>query len=131
MVPRLPAETRLHTRVNPQDPTERLRQMETIRNRVASRIKVAQVRQKRCYDHHWNPTREFAPGDLVLVRRKAVKRGIPPKLQPCYIGLFEVSRRLTETTYEVQDLAWNRTPTRLTVFPALSPHWEEISWEFK
>lgn len=49
---------------------------------------------------------------------EATRKEIPKQLQPRYIGSFVINRRISETTYEVQDLACNRTMDRMFVFPA-------------
>ena len=53
-----------------------------------------------------------------MVRRKATKKGIPKKLQPRYVGPFEVVRQLSATTYEVRELPGNRARGRFCLFPA-------------
>lgn len=115
ILPRLPVEAMLPELPEGDDEESRRRSMER-RREVAARIHSAQQRQKENYDRRRVPAQVFDPGYLVLVRRKATKRGIPKKLQPRYVGPFEIERRSSATTYVVRDLQCNRSRTRFCVF---------------
>lgn len=84
--------------------------MEHGRRDVVARIQKAQLSQKRYYDRRRGPVQVFDLGELVVVRRKETKPGIPKKLQPRYVGPFEVVRQLSATTYEVEEGAGPQEP---------------------
>ena len=53
-----------------------------------------------------------------MVRRLALKRGVPRKFQKRYAGPYEVFRRVSSTTYQVADLRHKRTSEYFLVFSA-------------
>ena len=118
LLPRLPVEALLPQVPDPEAGEGRDEQMERLRASMAARSQAAQQRQKANYDRRRLPTQAFSTGDLVVVRRKATKKGIPKKLQPRYVGPFEIARQLSATTYEVRDLPGNRARGRFCLFPA-------------
>lgn len=96
----------------------RMQRVLRARGEVSDRIFAAQQQQKQQYDRRRQPAMDFQPGDLVLVRRRRTKKGIPRKFQPNFIGPFEIRRRLGHGSVEVGDLACNRTPGRHRIFTA-------------
>ena len=65
------------------------------REEVRDRIFRAQTRQKEQYDRRHRGDAEFHDGELVLVRRLVVKRGVPAKFQRRYIGPYIIYRRVS------------------------------------
>lgn len=119
VLPVLPIETRF-PRPPPavEQPAVRDRVRTEVRQITSRRIRAAQQKQKEYYDSRRSMAQEFLPGELVVVRRHATKKGIPKKLQPRYIGPFEILQKLSATTYQVGDLECNRTSGRWWVFSA-------------
>ena len=119
ITPVLPVEARF-----PWPPSEssqnRLANLATNRQLVKHRILKAHQAHKKFYDRRRSPALVFAPGDLVLVRRKRTRKGIPKKLQPRYLGPYEVRRQLSATTYEVGDLPCHQSRRRFHLFAAHS-----------
>ena len=116
--PVLPIDALVPVPPEPNAYANRVEELQATRGEVAERIRLAQQRQKLYYDRRRGPTQVFDPGDLVIVRRKAAKRGIPRKLQPRYVGPFEIVRQLSATTYEVRNLPQNWSRGRIHFFPA-------------
>ena len=115
IAPRLPRENFFPW---PEETRDRRERSMKAREKAASRLVKAQARQKRNYDKRRRKETPFEPGDLVLVKRKRKKKGIPRKFQPNYIGPFQILRRLTRGSYEVSDLPCNSTPNRCWIFTA-------------
>ena len=97
---------------------ERNGRRKDVRQRIGERIGKAQQAQKAFYDRRRRPAREYEEGELVLVRRLALKRGVPRKFQKRYAGPYEVFRRVSSTTYQVADLRHKRTSEYFLVFSA-------------
>jgi RNase H-like domain found in reverse transcriptase/Reverse transcriptase (RNA-dependent DNA polymerase)/Integrase zinc binding domain/Integrase core domain len=106
--PVLPIEARLPKVIERSEGERKSRQVE-MRKRVEERIAKAQKVQKENYDRRRRAAPDYHEGDLVLVRRLALKRGVPRKFQMKYAGPYEVFRRVSPTTYQVADLKHKRT----------------------
>ena len=119
-LPRLPIEARFPFMDESIVQESREETRRNLRNAVGAKIISSHIRQKKWYDIRRSPTQVFKKGDFVLVRRVATKKGAPRKLQPRFIGPFKILRTLSATTYEVGDLACNRTATQVRVFSAHS-----------
>ena len=94
------------------------RQVWDAREGVRDRILRAQAKQKEQYDRQHRGDAEFRDGELVLVRRLAVKRGVPAKFQRRYVGPYVIYRRVSPVSYQVADLPCNRGPNRFVIFSA-------------
>jgi len=53
-------------------------------------LTIARQKSAKSVQHRRNPKIKFEIGDLVAYRREAVHRNTSKKLQPIWIGLFEV-----------------------------------------
>ena len=115
--PVLPIEARLPHVMELSEGERTSRQVE-MRKRVAERIAKAQRIQKESYDRRRRDAPEYREGDLVLVRRLALKRRVPRKFQMKYAGPYEVFRRVSPTTYQVADLKHKRTGEFFFIFSA-------------
>ena len=51
----------------------------------------------------------FVPGDLVWLWSPVGEQGVAPKFHEPWTGLYTVTKRLSDTTYEIQDQAKKNT----------------------
>ena len=65
-------------------------------------------RSKSNYDKYRKPDPIFHPGDLVLVARHRRANGRTKKLNPRFIGPYQVAKRVSSICYLVEDLPYNR-----------------------
>ena len=69
-----------------------------------SKLQLAHKRQKDYYDRRtWGE--RFKPGDSVWLWSPAVKKGIAPKFYEPWTGPYKVTKRLSDVTYEILDVA--------------------------
>lgn len=80
---------------------------------VAKRIGAAQAKQKEFYDRRRKQTISLGPGDLVVMRQKATKRGVVKKLQPRFFGPFRVVEARKSNTFLLEDLPSSRARRRV------------------
>ncbi|XP_057376543.1 uncharacterized protein LOC130697744 [Daphnia carinata] len=78
------------------------------RSSARLRIVEKQRKSKERTDRVRRPEPEFLQGDLVLVRRKPRKKNSTKKFLPKFVGPFQVVRKLSQTTYLVEDLPAQR-----------------------
>ena len=67
-----------------------------------------QKRMKKYEDGHRKPERTYQQGDLVLVTRKRVQVDKTKKFICRSVGSYQVVKRIGRTTYQVEDLPYNR-----------------------
>ncbi|XP_057380292.1 uncharacterized protein LOC130702681 [Daphnia carinata] len=79
-----------------------------LRTSVRLRILKKQRKVKERVDRTRRPEPELRRGDLVLVRRKPRKKNATKTFLPKFVGPFQVVRKVSETTYLVEDLPANR-----------------------
>ena len=102
ILPVLPVEGILPCEVELVGEGERIEFRTQIQGQVRRRIVAAQVKQKKYYDQRRRPTLSVLPGDLVVMRRKATKRGLPKKLLPRFVGPFRVVEVLGSNTFKLR-----------------------------
>ena len=78
------------------------------------------MKQKKYYDRRRRPTLSVLAGDLVVMLRKATKRGLPKKLLPRFVGPFRVVEVLGSNTYKLADLPGGSARKRVEEFKAHS-----------
>ena len=112
-LPTLPSETKFPW------PTEMAETYEDFRKRVIRqwrtvrrRIVFNQLKTKKRYDRHHRANTFFEIGDLVMMRRPIQRRGRCKKFEPRFIGPLQILKRISPTTYEVQDIPSMRTKKR-------------------
>ena len=120
LLPVLPCERILPCEVEVTNEGERGRKISECRERVSKRIGAAQAKQKEFYDRRRRPTISLGPGDLVVMRRKATKRGLAKKLQPRFTGPFRVVEARRSNTFLLEDLPSSRARRRVGEFKAHS-----------
>lgn len=86
----------------------RIRQVAKWRRTARRLICERQMKSKKETDKYRRPNQAFDPGDLVLVSRKPREKGKTRKFLPKFIGPFQILKRLTRTTYVVEDMPANR-----------------------
>ncbi|GBM02378.1 Retrovirus-related Pol polyprotein from transposon 412 [Araneus ventricosus] len=79
-----------------------LNQTEESRQLARLRKLEAQQKDRRIYDAKHRPV-NYNPGDLVWIFTPVRKVGLSEKLLKKYFGPYQVVRKLSEVTYEVQD----------------------------
>ncbi|GBM28422.1 hypothetical protein AVEN_262176-1 [Araneus ventricosus] len=79
-----------------------LNQTEESRQLARLRTLEAQQKDRRIYDEKHRPV-NYNPGDLVWIFTPVRKVGLSEKLLKKYLGPYQVVRKLSEVTYEVQD----------------------------
>ena len=70
------------------------------------KLLIAHKRQKDYYDRRTQGTR-YSVGDSVWLRSPVPKKGVAPKFHEPWTGFFEVSKRISDVTYELLDVAKN------------------------
>ena len=70
------------------------------------KLLVAHKRQKDYYDRRTQGTRHSV-GDSVWLWSPVLKEGVAPKFHEPWTGPFEVSKRLSDVTYELLDVSKN------------------------
>ncbi len=53
-------------------------------------------------------TQDLRVGELLLVRRKLIKKGKTKKFLPKFVGPYHMVKKVCETTYLVEDLPARR-----------------------
>ncbi|EFX63076.1 hypothetical protein DAPPUDRAFT_335971 [Daphnia pulex] len=88
--------------------------------REAARHKIVekQKKGKDRVDRSRRVTQDLCVGELVLVRRKLIKKGKTKKFLPKFVGPFQVVKKLCETTYLVEDLPARRKKKQFRRFNA-------------
>ena len=124
-VPRTPLENALSWPMDrPQSFEEFVSRLEEMRKEVYFRITNKQAKTKALADLRRRVMEPLKPGELVLVRRKAKKKGKTKKLLPKFVGPFQVVKRVgsggnvCETTYLVEDPPERRTRRKYRRFNA-------------
>ena len=67
---------------------------------VRENLQSAHQRQKDYYDRLTHGER-FKPGEFVWLWSPVIPRGVAPKFYETWIGLFKVTKRLSNVTYEI------------------------------
>ena len=80
------------------------RLLERAYDTARSKLQLAHERQKDYYDRRTRGER-FKPGDSVWLWSPAVKTGIAPKFHEPWTGPYKVTKRLSDVTYEILDVA--------------------------
>ena len=74
----------------------------------------------------------FRPGELVLVRNKAVEQSADRKHHPCYLGPFQVIRQTKGGSYVLSELdgaVWRQGVAAFRLLPYISREQvEELNW---
>ncbi|KAI9549132.1 hypothetical protein GHT06_005867 [Daphnia sinensis] len=124
-VPRTPLENSLSWPTDrPQSFSEFRSRVQEMRKEVYLRIIKKQSRTKALVDLHRHVMQPLQPGELVLVRRKAKKKGKTRKFLPKFTGPFQVVKQVKsgdnvcETTYLVEDPPGRRTVRKFRRFNA-------------
>jgi hypothetical protein len=88
--------------------------------REAARLRIIEKQQKvkERVDRSRRVTQELRVGELVLVRRKLIKKGKTKKFLPKFVGPYQVVKKVCETTYLVEDLPARRKKTKFRRFNA-------------
>jgi len=79
------------------------RDLSIIRNQAAQRINQSQQRQKKDYDRRHKAPRQYAKGDLVMIRNFESTPGINRKMIPQFRGPYEISKVLRNNRYVISD----------------------------
>ena len=87
---------------------DRLAKVVRWRKTARALVLKSQRRSKSNYDKYRKPDPIFHPGDLVLVARHRRANGRTKKLNPRFVGPYQVVKRMSPTCYLVEDLPYNR-----------------------
>lgn len=89
--------------------------------RTARALVVQSQRRSKAYsDKYRKPDPVFRPGDLVLIARHRRALGRTKKLNPRFIGPYQIAKRVSATCYMVEDWPCNRRRRRWRRFKARS-----------
>ena len=78
--------------------------LETSYETARERLNLAHNRQKDYYDRKTHGLR-FKPGDSVWLWSPVVEKGVAPKFHVPWTGPYKVTKRLSDVTYEILDVA--------------------------
>ncbi|KZR97793.1 putative Histone-lysine N-methyltransferase NSD2, partial [Daphnia magna] len=86
--------------------------------REAARLRILKKQRavKERVDKRRRVQFELLPGDLVLVRRRPSKKGLTKKFLPKFTGSFQVVKKVSATTFLVEDLPAVKKKIRSGVF---------------
>ena len=84
-------------------PNEVRKVLEHAYERARDRLHMAHERQKDYYDRRGHGSR-FKVGDSVWLYSPVVGKGVAPKFHEPWTGPYKVSKRLSDITYEVEDI---------------------------
>ncbi|XP_060085241.1 uncharacterized protein LOC132564610 [Ylistrum balloti] len=93
--------------------------LEHIHDFARDKLAFAHGAMKKNYDHNAKSAR-YEVGEAVWLRNLVRKKGLSPKLQLPWTGLFIVTKRLTDVTYQIQQT--HRSKPRIVHFNRLKPY---------
>ena len=85
-----------------------VRRVNRLRKTVRHVLLAKQRKTKKRVDATRQRAPEYAPGDLVLVRRNLSKKGLTKKFLRKFVGPFQVISQVAPTTYQVEDVSSSR-----------------------
>ena len=87
-----------------------IERIKLIQEKARENNQKAQEKSKKSFDKTAQET-NFRPGDLVLLKVKARRKGRTPKLEDKYFGPFEVLAQVSEVNYRIRKKDSNKEMT--------------------